>query len=144
VIWGVRGYLGASIRSSFFLALGFIILYIVVEVFVLAIMGFKPYHFVGKQVLKKNEKSLTAKDLQFLESPKTIRISDDWIEVRNSEAMHQWQWGLVDAIGLTSNFIFLHVGKCYIFYIPKREFPSEDKFLEFGKKLVDLQKKNKN
>ena len=144
LIWGVRGYLGASIRTSIFLALGFIFIFVLAEVFVLAIMGFKPYHFVGQQVLKKNEKSLTARDLQILQLPRTLKIEDDWLEVRNSEAVHRWRWSLVDSIGLTSNFVFLHAGKCCAFYIPKRDFSSEEDFLAFGKRLVDLAKKNKD
>jgi hypothetical protein len=142
LIWGIRGYLGASIQSTVFLAIGFVFLMIVVVGFVLLIMGFQPYYYVGKQVLKKNARSLTEKDLQIFQLPRTIKLNEDGLEIRNSEAIHRWRWGLVDSIGLTSNFIFLHVGKCCVFYIPKRDFPSEENFLAFGKKLVELTKKN--
>ena len=144
IIWGVRGYLGASIGTSIFLAIGFIFAFVIAEVFVLAIMGFKPYYYVGKQVLEKNKKSLTAHDIKLFQLPRTIKIDDDWLEVRNSEVVHQWRWGLVDAVGITSDFIFLHAGKCCVFYIPKRDFPSDEKFQEFGKILVELQMKNKD
>jgi hypothetical protein len=144
LIWGIRGYLGASIRTSLFLMFGFIFLFILAEVLALATMGFKPYQFVGKQILKKNEKSLTERDVLLLQLPRTIKFEDDWLEVRTSEAVHRWRWGLVDSIGVTSNFVFLHVGKCHVFYIPKRDFSSEEGFQAFGKRLVDLVNKNKD
>jgi hypothetical protein len=143
-IWGIRGYLGASIGTSVFLAIGYILVLLMTAGLVLLIMGFRPYYYVGKQILQKSAKSLTEKDWQIFQLPKTIKIEEDWLEVRNSEAVHRWRWGSVDAIGLASNFIFLHVGKCYIFYLPKRDFHSEENFLAFGKKLVEMAKKNKD
>lgn len=144
LVWGARGYLGASIQSSLSLAIRFLFLVMIGEGLYLYTVGFKPYYFTGKQILKKNEKSLTEKDLRIFQLPRTIKIEDDWLEVRNSEAAHRWRWGLIDSIGFTSNFIFLHVGKCYVFYIPKRDFPTEEKFIEVGQKLVELHKKNKD
>jgi hypothetical protein len=144
LIWGIFGYLGSSIKFTFVLAIALIFLVIFAEGFALLIMGFKPYYFVGKQILKKNEKTLTEKDLQIFLLPRTLKIDDDSVEIQNSEALHRWRLGLVDSIGLTSDFIFLHVGKCCVFYIPKRDFPSAENFLEFGNKLVELQKKNKD
>jgi hypothetical protein len=76
--------------------------------------------------------------------PRTLRIDDNWLEIHSSEAIHRWRWRRVDRIGLTPNFIFIHVGNCPVVYIPKRNFPSEQKFLDFGKTLIELQKKNKN
>ena len=143
-IWGIRGYLGASIRSSVFLTIGYIFVLLMAAALVLLVMGFKPYYYVGKQILQKIEKSLTERDRQIFQLPRTIKTEENWLEVRISEAIHRWRWGLVDAIGLTSEFIYLHVGKCHVFYIPRRDFSSQESFLEFGKKLVELQKRNKD
>jgi hypothetical protein len=140
LILGGLGYLGFSFRSAVFLAL--VSLVVMATVFGLLMFGWQPHKFVGKQVLKKSEKSLTEKDFRLLQLPRTIRITDDWLEIRNSEAAHQWRWGLIDAIGVTPQFIFLHIGKCFIYYIPKRDFSSDESFREFGEKLVELQKQH--
>ena len=142
LFWGSLGYLGFSIRWTIFLALGF--LFFLAAVVTLALLVFRPYGFVAKQILKKNEKSLTEKDLQLLQLPRTIKITDDWLEIRTSEAVHQWRWGLVDAISLTSHFIFLRVGTCHTYYIPKRDFSSDEAFREFGNQLVEVNKKKKD
>jgi hypothetical protein len=144
LIWGILGYLGASLRSSVFLAIGCILVLLMATGLALLIMGFKPYYYVGKQILQKNKKSLTERDWQIFQLPRTVKIEEDWLEVRTSEAVHRWRWGLVDAIGLTPDFIFLHVGMCYIFYIPKRDFPAGENFLAFGNRLVDMANKNKD
>jgi len=104
---------------------------------------FKPYYHFGKKAYKNQLKLLTERDLQLFQIPRTLTINDDWVEIRSSEALHRWKWGLVDSIGMTSDFIFLHVGKCCIFYIPKRDFPTEQSFTDLGKKLLELEKKNK-
>ncbi len=106
--------------------------------------GFKPYYYSGLQIYKRQEKSLTPKDLQVFSLSRTLTADDNWLEIHSSEAIHRWRWRRVDRIGLTSSFIFIHVGNCPVVYIPKRDFPSEQSFLDFGKKLVELQEKNKN
>jgi hypothetical protein len=142
LFWGGLGYLRFSIRSTVILAFGFI--FFLATIITLALLVFRPYQFVAKQILKKNEKSLTEKDLQLLQLPRTIKITDDWLELRTSAAVHQWRWGLVDAIGLTSRFIFLQVGTCHIYYIPQRDFSSDEEFREFGNRLVELHKEKKD
>ena len=142
LFWGGLGYLGFSIRSTVFLAFGFI--FFLAIVITLALLVFRPYQFVAKQILKKNEKSLTEKDLQVLQLPRTIKITDDWLELRTLVAVHQWRWGLVDAISLTSHFIFLHVGTCHVYYIPQRDFSSIEEFREFGNRLIEVYKKKKD
>ena len=144
LIWGTLGYLGLSIKWSIFLVIGFVFLFLLAEVFALSVMGFKPFFFVGRQVLKKSEKSMTDRDLQILHLSRTIKLNENWLEVRTSQAVHQWRWSLIDTIGITSNFIFLHAGKCCVFYIPKRDFSTEEGFQAFSTRLRDLAQKHKN
>lgn len=106
--------------------------------------GFKPRYYYGKQAYRNQENNLTAKDIQIFSLPRKITTDGNWLEVSSSEAIHRWRWRRVDQIGLTSNFIFIHVGNCPVVYVPKRDFPSEQNFIEFGKKLVELKEKNKD
>ena len=106
--------------------------------------GFKPRYHYGKQVYRQQEKLLTPKDFQVLSLPRKLTADDDWLEISSSESVHRWRWRRVDQIGLSSNFIFIHVGTCPVTYVPKRDFPSEQSFIEFGKKLVELKEKNKD
>ena len=104
---------------------------------------FKPGYYFGKKTYQKQTKLMTERDLQLLQEPRTLIVEDDWVEVCSSETRHRWKWGLVDSVGLTSDFIFLHVSKYFVYYIPKRDFPSEKSFIDLGKKLLELVKKNK-
>ncbi len=110
----------------------------------LFISGFKPIYHAGIQVYKNQEKSITPRELDFFQLPRTISIDDNWLKIRSSEAEHRWRWRRVDKIGITSNYVFIHVGNCPVVYVPKRDFPSEQSFMEFGKKLVELKEKNKD
>ena len=109
----------------------------------LLISRFRPIYHAGVQVYKNQEKSITPTELQIFQLPRTITMNDNWLEIRSSEAIHRWRWRRVDKIGLTSNFVFIHVGNCPVVYVPKRDFPSEQSFIEFGKKLLELKEKNK-
>lgn len=142
--WGIFGYLGASFAFTWLVLAFFIGILLASEGLYLLVAKFKPYYDAGWQFLKKNENSLSSKDLEIFQLSKTIKITDEWLEASTSEALHRWRWGLVDSIGLTPDFIFLHVGKCFVFYIPRRDFVSNDDFVDFGKKLVELQLKNKD
>ncbi len=106
--------------------------------------GFKPVYHSGLQVYKNEEKSITPKELKVFQLPRTITMDDDWLEIRSSEAMHRWRWRQVNKIGITHNFIFIHVGNCPVVYVPKRDFLSEQSFIEFGKKLVEVKEKYKD
>lgn len=137
VAWGVSGKLQFGLGVTFFMLLAG-------GALKLLISGFKPIYHAGVEVFKKQEKSITPRDWQFLQLSRTITIDDSWLEIRSSEAVHQWRWRRVDQIGLTPNFVFIHVGNCPVIYVPKRDFPSEQSFIEFGKKLVELTETHKN
>ncbi len=137
LIWAISGY--------FLLGLG-------VTVFMLCARGlidlmstsFHPIYGSGLRVYRKQEKSITPKELQVFQLPRTIMLDDTWLEIRSSEALHRWRWRQVNRIGITPNFIFIHVGNCPVVYVPKRDFPTEQSFVEFGNKLAELKEKYKD
>ena len=124
--------------------LGAILLLLAIGLLRLLISGFKPIYHAGVQVYRNQRKSITPIEWQVFQLPKTITVGDNWLEIRSSEAEHRWRWRRVDKIGLTPDFVFIHVGNCPVVYVPKRDFPSEQSFLEFGKKLVELKEKHQN
>ncbi len=136
LLWGATGLWGLGLAIFVFCLIFF-------EAMLLLSSGFEPRYYLGKQIYKSQEKDIRPKDLQLLQLPRTLKTDDDWLEVRSSEAVHRWRWRQVDRIGLTLNFIFIHVGNCPVVYVPRRDFPSEESFIEFGKKLVELQEKDK-
>ncbi len=139
------GFFLWAITKTWQIGLGLIIfMFIFGGIVMLLITGFKPIYYLGMQVYKRQEKSITQRDLQFFQLSRLITIDDNWLEIRSSEAVHRWRWRRVDKIGLTPSFIFIHVGNCPVVYVPKRDFLSEQSFIEFGKKLVELTEKNKD
>lgn len=68
-------------------------------------------------VYRSQEKSITPRELQFFQIPRTIVMDDSWLEIRNSEAVHRWRWRAVDKIGLTSDFVFIQVGTCPVVFV---------------------------
>lgn len=140
--WGALAW-GAAGSWKIGLA-AFIVFLTFTELIFLLMSGFKPRDYLGKQIYKNQERWLKPKAIQVFQLPRTLKTDDDWLEIGNSEAVHRWRWRQVDRIGLTPNFIFIHVGNCPVVYVPKRDFPSEESFIEFGKKLVELQEKNKD
>ena len=144
LVWGALGYFDVSMRWSILIALACSSPFVLGMIIGLAIMRFKPSHFLGKQVLKQAEKELTELDFHIFQLPRTIRIEEEWLEVSNSEAFHKWRWGIVDSVVITSDFIYLAIGDCCTFYLPKRDFLSAEDFLSFGKKLTEMVTRNKN
>ena len=137
VVFGVSGLWRSGL-------LVFLILFLPFEMLTILISGFKPRYYLGMRAYRRREKSMTPKDLQLFQLPRTLIADDQWLELRSTEAVHRWRWRRVDHIGLTPNFIFIHVGACPVVYVPKRDFPSEQRFLEFGQNLAQLRELNKD
>jgi hypothetical protein len=137
IFWGLSGRWQTGIIMTVF--------FLIIEIPIMLLMtGFKPIYYLGMQAYRNQNKSITQEDLRFFQLSRMITIDDDWLEVRSSEAVHRWRWNRVEKIGLMPNFVFIHVGNCPVVYIPKRDFSSEDGFIEFGKKLVELKEKSKD
>ena len=135
--WGVTDRLRVGISVT-------ILALLVVGAMTLLLTGFEPLFAPAFEFYKKQEKSLNAKDWEVLQLPRTMTIDEKWLEIRSSEALHRWRWRQVSRIGLTSNFIFIHIGTDFVMIVPKRDFPAESSFVEFGNRLVELKEKNKD
>jgi hypothetical protein len=104
--------------------------------------SFKPRYYYGKLTYKRQEASFSKKDLENFCLPKTIKVNNDWIEIESTEAIHRYRWRQIDSIGITVDFILVLIERSPIAYIPKRDFSSEQSFIDFAGMLSDLQKKN--
>ena len=135
---------GTNIRNWGFPLFMTIGLFGLIQFGILLTTGFKPSFYYGKKAYKNQEKTLTPKDLEIFQLEKTLAINDDWLEVRSSAVLHKWKWVVVDSVAITANFIFIRIGKNFTIHIPKRDFQSEQSFVEFGKKLVELKEKIKD
>lgn len=135
IMWGIseKWYIGLGWTLFMFLLGCF---------FHFSISGFRPVFYFGKQAYKHQEKSLTSKDLQVIQLPKTLTFDSEWLEVSNSEAIHKWRWRQVDKIARTDDFIFIHIGDMPYVFIPRRDFPSEKNFIDFANKLLEFKDKN--
>jgi hypothetical protein len=103
--------------------------------------GFSPRYYYGKLAYRQQEKYFTPKDFQLVSLPRKILADAKSLEISSSEAIHRWRWRQVDQIGLTPNFIFIHVENWPVAYVPKRDFPSEQSFIDFGRNLVEFKRK---
>ena len=137
IYWGITG----KGFVAFLLVIGFSV---VGDGILFLISKFKPQYYFGRKVYKNQEKTLLPKEIQFFQLKRTLRADETGLEIRSSEAVHRWSWKRVDRIGITPNFVFIHVGNCPVVYVPKRDFVSEQSFAEFGKTLLELKEKNKD
>lgn len=134
LVWGILGYAQIPILYSFPISLavftGFLI---TTESLMLLLTKFKPYYSYGKKYYENNyEKLLTQKELQIFQLTRNLTIDDGWLEVRSSEAIHRWRWRQVDKIGLTPNFVFIHVGNCPVIFVQSEIFRPNKVFLSLG------------
>lgn len=135
--WGITSKLHIGIYVS-------ILIFLVFGFMTILLTGFRPFFSPAFELFKKQEKSWNQRNWDVFQLPRTLIIDEKWLEIRSSEALHRWRWRQVDRIGLTSNFIFVHTGTEYAIIVPKRDFPSEQSFIEFGQKLVELQEQYKD
>jgi hypothetical protein len=110
----------------------------------LLITGFNPRYYYGYQILKSQQKSISPRDLQAFQSKRTLRADDEWLEIQSSEVLHRWRWKRVEQILLSPKYVFINIGSCSAIYLPRREFRSEQDFVNFGRNLVELRERQKD
>ena len=145
VLTGLVGaiYWGATTQWQVGLRV-FIIVFLLVEAIILVGAKFKPIYHEGIRTSEQQLKFKTPKDWQVFQLPKTLKIDDDWLEIRSSLATHRWQWRIVEQVALAPNFIFIYDWSIVYAIIPKRSCSSEQSFIELGQKIVKLKEKNKD
>jgi hypothetical protein len=150
LIWDILiclllGFFFWVLYDSWLVGIGtMVFMFMLREALKLMLTKFQPLYIPAIEFYKKQEKLLTPRDLQVFQLSRTLTIDEKWLEVRSSEAVHRWRWRQVDRIEVFSDFIFIQIGSCSTVYIPKRDFQSEQSFIEFGKKLIEFQETNKD
>jgi hypothetical protein len=122
----------------------FITCFLILELIFLVATDFKPFAYAAIQAYKQQILSMTPREFQVFQLSRTITIDNNWLEIRSSESIHRWRWRIVKQIDLTTNFIFIYVDQSAIHVVPKREFSSEEQFIEFGNEIMKLKEKNKD
>ncbi len=139
------GSLWWAVNGFWFNGLGMFIFWLVLlEAILFLRSGFNPRYYEAKQSYKRQEKFVNPKELQAYLLPRLLKADSDWLEISNSETMHRWRWRRVDHIHLTTDFVFIQASSSSVLYVPKRDFPSEKSFIEFGKELIEWKEKSKD
>ena len=112
------------------------------EIALLIKAKFKPRYYYSKLAFSKQIKSASPKENQIYQLQRKVSVNEDWVEMQSSEFTYRWRWSVINKIIEMPSYIYIYV-QAYVLIIPKRSFPSEQSFSEFGKKLMELQEKNK-
>jgi hypothetical protein len=115
-------------------------IFFLTEIALLVMSKFKPRNYYPKLAFAKQIKSASPKDNQIYHLQRKVSVSDNWLEIESSEFTSRWSWKVINKIVATSSYIYIYV-HAEVLMIPSRSFPSEQSFLEFGKKLMELQEK---
>ena len=97
--------------------------------------NFEPRYYYAKQVYEKQNKYITDRQRKLFVLPRKLAATEEFIEISSSMSLRRCNWVCVEKIDTSSDFIFVHIGGCPITYLPKRDFPSERDFREFGLQL---------
>ncbi len=82
----------------------------------------------------------TAEDLEKIVLLRKLTADQDGLEISSSISLRRCNWSCIEKIGPTSDFVFIHVGGCPIVYVPRRDFPSQEAFEDFGQAITKLWK----
>jgi len=70
------------------------------------------------------------------------KISMEWLQIISADSITRVHWNIVDSIAVQPDYIFLFIGPVII--IPRRDFPTEENYQEFGKTLMEYWESRKN
>jgi hypothetical protein len=101
------------------------------QIWLLIKSKFRPINHYGKIFCKKRSEQGSEIDKKIFLLPKRLSITEEWLQVENSVALHRWQWSVIERISLSESFIIIQICKNYVYIIPKREFDSDDDFQYF-------------
>jgi len=106
------------------------------------IYKFNPRFYAAKRGLIKEEKKLPPRHWQILERTRMAKISMEWLQIISADSITRVHWNIVDSIAVQPDYIFLFIGPVII--IPRRDFPTEENYQEFGKTLMEYWESRKN
>jgi hypothetical protein len=103
---------------------------------------FNPRFYAAKRKLIMGEKKLPTRHWQILERTRTAIISKEWLEIITADSLQRFHWNLVDKIVVQPDNIILIISNVVI--VPRRDFPSDENYQEFGKLIMDYWEKGKD
>ncbi len=127
--------LSGSEKVTLLVYLGFFLL---AEVFLLVSSRMEPRFYLARKAYLAQEKEWTPKDIERMTMSRELSANSEYLEISSSTGLRRCSWSCIEKIGVTPDFIFVHVGGCPIVYVPRRDFPSEAAFKEFGSALSKL------
>jgi hypothetical protein len=137
ISWGITNKLLYGI-STFIFGL------LIMEAVNLIDSKFKPNYIEGIRAIDQQLKLWTPKETQSFLTPRTITINEDSLEIESLVSYNRWQWRVIGQITVTTDFIFIFNRTIFYVIIPKRDFSSEQNFMEFGQRIQELFEKNKD
>jgi|WetSurMetagenome_2_1015567.scaffolds.fasta_scaffold116944_3 hypothetical protein len=103
---------------------------------------FNPRFYATKRKFIGQERQFAQNYWMLLERTRIAKISGEWLEIITADSIYRVHWNMVERVAVKSDYIFLFVGTFYI--IPRRDFPTEENYQEFGKKLMEYWDDGKN
>lgn len=134
LVWAATG----NLKAGWIIAL---LILISVEIVNLFITTFRPRYGAALQLLQKQEKDWSPAMKENYLLPKTLKFGESTFEIYSSNALHRYRLENIEQVTLGADFLFIEMKLCDIFYVPKRSFPSEEKYLEFGNALISAWQK---
>lgn len=128
--------------ESLVLGLVFFGLFTFFEIINLFASKFEPRYTDALKTIIKQGNSWTQKEETLFLIPKTISFDEEWLRLSSSEAKHEWRLAIIDHIGWTKNFIFIHVSNFFQIIISRREFSTEKEYVDFGNQIIDFWKRS--
>ena len=119
-----------------------VILFLCLNGLLLLLSRGKPVVMLARNAYKNQERHLRQKDVEVFLLPKRLEADDETLTISSRESLHRWRWRVFERVDLTANFLFIHVGACPVVYLPRRDFASEQEFVEAGKALEALRAAN--
>jgi hypothetical protein len=118
----------------------FVIILFLVEFMYLYKSNFEPRTFYAKSSFRKQIDNMSSKEKQMFLMPKKCTVIDDFFQIESEKAKHQWAWDIIDDIKVTADFLLVMVNKQYFYMIPRRDFLSEQDFLDFSNSILKKSK----
>lgn len=114
------------------------------ELTILISTAFHPRYGYALDTLKKQDRKCPPAAIEESLLPRTLKFGESTFEIFTSNALHRYRFETIEKITVGEEFIFIELKTCDIFQVPKRSFPAEEKYLEFGNALISAWQKNKD
>ncbi len=105
------------------------------ELTILISTTFRPRYRYALDTLKKQERKCSPAAIEESLLPRTLKFGESTFEIFTSNALHRYRFETIEKITVGEEFLFIELKAGDIFQVPKRSFPSEEKYLEFGNAL---------